>query len=135
MSSTGLLDSSQPSLTRLVFTDQRARRARDLQFTESRWTRGEAFDASCPWGPRGTTADEISDPQDLRITTLVNGEIRQDASTKDIVVRIPAIIDFIAQACTLLPGDLILRGTPSEVRVRDEPAGPAQPGGHGAHRN
>jgi acylpyruvate hydrolase len=102
--------------------------ARDLQSTEQQWTRGKAFDGSCPWGPWITTADEITDPHDLRLTTLVNGQVRQDASTKDMVFGIPAVIDFISQACTLLPGDLILTGTPAGVGFAMDPPGLLSPG-------
>lgn len=102
--------------------------ARDLQFTESQWTRGKAFDGSCPWGPWITTVDEIANPHDLGLTTLVNGAVRQDASTKDMIFGIPAIVDFISQACTLFPGDLILTGTPAGVGFAMDPPGLLSPG-------
>jgi 2-keto-4-pentenoate hydratase/2-oxohepta-3-ene-1,7-dioic acid hydratase in catechol pathway len=102
--------------------------ARDIQFAEPQWTRGKAFDGSCPWGPWITTAEEIADPHDLRITTLVNGDIRQDASTKDMIFDIPTVIDFISQTCTLHPGDLILTGTPAGVGFAMDPPGLLSPG-------
>ncbi|MEU9734767.1 fumarylacetoacetate hydrolase family protein [Streptomyces sp. NPDC048002] len=102
--------------------------ARDLQLTEGQWTRGKAFDGSCPWGPWITTADEIDDPHALRLTTHVNGQVRQEASTMDMVFDIPTIVAFIAQTCTLLPGDLILTGTPAGVGLVREPPALLAPG-------
>jgi acylpyruvate hydrolase len=95
--------------------------ARDLQRREPQWTRAKGFDASCPWGPWITTADEVPDPRALRLTTHVNGEPRQDASTDDLVFGPQEIVDFIAETCTLEPGDLILTGTPSGVGMAMEP--------------
>jgi acylpyruvate hydrolase len=89
--------------------------ARDLQRREKQWTRAKGFDTSCPWGPWITTADEVADPLALRITSHVNGELRQDSSTSDLVFGPQALVDFIAETCTLEPGDLILTGTPSGV--------------------
>jgi len=86
--------------------------ARDLQRTEAQWSRAKAFDSSCPWGPWITTD---ADPSDLRLTTHVNGEQRQDGRTKDLIFKPRELVDFIAQACTLEPGALILTGTPSGV--------------------
>jgi 2-keto-4-pentenoate hydratase/2-oxohepta-3-ene-1,7-dioic acid hydratase in catechol pathway len=89
--------------------------ARDLQKRERQWTRAKGFDNSCPWGPWITTADEVADPHALRLRTWVNGELRQDSSTADLIFGVPAIVDFLAEAITLRPGDLILTGTPSGV--------------------
>jgi 2-keto-4-pentenoate hydratase/2-oxohepta-3-ene-1,7-dioic acid hydratase in catechol pathway len=95
--------------------------ARDLQRREPQWTRAKGFDASCPWGPWVTTADEVADPSGLRLTTHVNGEPRQDASTADLIFGPQEIVDFISETCTLEPGDLILTGTPSGVGMAMEP--------------
>jgi 2-keto-4-pentenoate hydratase/2-oxohepta-3-ene-1,7-dioic acid hydratase in catechol pathway len=95
--------------------------ARDLQRREPQWTRAKGFDASCPWGPWITTADEVPDPQALRLTTHVNGELRQDASTADLVFGPQQVVDFLRETCTLEPGDLILTGTPSGVGVGQDP--------------
>jgi 2-keto-4-pentenoate hydratase/2-oxohepta-3-ene-1,7-dioic acid hydratase in catechol pathway len=95
--------------------------ARDLQRREPQWTRAKGFDASCPWGPWITTADEVPDPRSLRLTTHVNGEPRQDASTADLVFGPQEIVDFISETCTLEPGDLILTGTPSGVGMAMDP--------------
>jgi 2-keto-4-pentenoate hydratase/2-oxohepta-3-ene-1,7-dioic acid hydratase in catechol pathway len=95
--------------------------ARDLQRREPQWTRAKGFDTSCPWGPWITTADEVPDPRALRLTTHVNGEPRQDASTADLVFGPQELVDFIAETCTLEPGDLILTGTPSGVGMAMDP--------------
>jgi acylpyruvate hydrolase len=89
--------------------------ARDLQGREPQWTRAKGFDNSCPYGPWITTADEIADPHALGLRTWVNGELRQDSSTSDLIFGVPAIVAFLAEAITLEPGDLILTGTPSGV--------------------
>jgi acylpyruvate hydrolase len=89
--------------------------ARDLQKREPQWTRAKGFDNSCPYGPWITTADEVDDPHRLGLRTWVNGELRQDSSTSDLIFGIPAIVAFLSETCTLEPGDLILTGTPSGV--------------------
>jgi 2-keto-4-pentenoate hydratase/2-oxohepta-3-ene-1,7-dioic acid hydratase in catechol pathway len=95
--------------------------ARDLQRREPQWTRAKGADGFCPWGPWITTADEVTDPQDLHITTHVNGELRQDASTSDLIFGPQELVDFISETCTLEAGDLILTGTPSGVGMSMDP--------------
>ncbi len=95
--------------------------ARDLQKREPRWVRAKGFDTSCPWGPWITTADEVADPEALRISSQVNGETRQDSTTADLVFGPRALVDFIAETCTLAPGDLILTGTPQGVGQAMDP--------------
>jgi 2-keto-4-pentenoate hydratase/2-oxohepta-3-ene-1,7-dioic acid hydratase in catechol pathway len=102
--------------------------ARDLQRAESQWTRAKAFDTSCPWGPWITTVDELPDPLGLRITSHVNGELRQDGTTADLVFGPQRLVDFIAQTIALGPGDLILTGTPSGVGEAMDPPRYLQPG-------
>jgi 2-keto-4-pentenoate hydratase/2-oxohepta-3-ene-1,7-dioic acid hydratase in catechol pathway len=89
--------------------------ARDLQKREKQWTRAKGFDNSAPYGPWITTADEIADPGALALKTWVNGELRQDSSTSDLIFGVEEIVAFLSQTCTLEPGDLILTGTPSGV--------------------
>ena len=90
--------------------------ARDLQFEEGgQWTRGKGADTFCPWGPWITTADELGDPHDLRLRTWVNGELRQDATTADLIFTVPVLVDRIAEVTALQPGDVILTGTPAGV--------------------
>ena len=102
--------------------------ARDLQKREPRWVRAKGFDTSCPWGPWITTPDEIDDPLNLRIASQVNGETRQDSTTADLVFGPQALVDFIAETCTLEPGDLILTGTPQGVGQAMDPPRFLQPG-------
>jgi acylpyruvate hydrolase len=95
--------------------------ARDLQGREPQWTRAKGADGFCPFGPWITTADEVADPENLRLQTWVNGELRQDSRTSDLVFGIPALVAFIGETCTLEPGDLILTGTPSGVGMALDP--------------
>ena len=95
--------------------------ARDLQGRETQWARAKGFDSSCPWGPWITTADEVADPEALRLSSQVNGEVRQDSSTSDLVFGPQALVDWIAQTCTLEPGDIILTGTPEGVGQSMDP--------------
>jgi acylpyruvate hydrolase len=102
--------------------------ARDLQRREPQWTRAKGADSFCPWGPWVTTADEVGDPHALRLRTWVNGELRQDARTDDLIFKVPELVAFIAETCTLEPGDLILTGTPSGVGVFMDPKRFLEPG-------
>jgi acylpyruvate hydrolase len=96
--------------------------ARDLQGREPQWTRAKGADAFCPYGPWITTTEEVPDPHALWLRTWVNGELRQDSSTSNLIFKIPELIEFISQTCTLEPGDLILTGTPSGVGMGLDPA-------------
>jgi acylpyruvate hydrolase len=89
--------------------------ARDLQKRELQWTRAKGADGFCPYGPWITTAEEIPDPHALSLRTWVGGELRQDSSTSNLIFKIPELIAFISETCTLHPGDLILTGTPGGV--------------------
>jgi acylpyruvate hydrolase len=102
--------------------------ARDLQRREPQWTRAKGFDNSCPYGPWITTADELGDPHDLALKTWVNGELRQDSRTSDLIFKVPELVSFIGEAITLEPGDLILTGTPSGVGMALDPPQFLQPG-------
>ena len=95
--------------------------ARDLQKREPQWTRAKGADGFCPWGPWITTADAVADPEALALRTWVNGELRQDAATSDLIFGIAEVVAFIAETCTLEPGDLILTGTPSGVGTWQDP--------------
>ncbi len=89
--------------------------ARDLQFGDTQWIRGKALDTFAPTGPWIVTADEIPDPQALAIRCRVNGEVRQDDTTANMVFGVAHLIAFITEAITLDPGDLIFTGTPPGV--------------------
>src|SRR3954452_23684858 len=95
--------------------------ARDLQRREPQWTRAKGFDGSCPYGPWITTADELGDPHDLALRTWVNGELRQDSRTSDLIFDVPQIVAFLRETITLEPGDVILTGTPSGVGMAMDP--------------
>jgi 2-keto-4-pentenoate hydratase/2-oxohepta-3-ene-1,7-dioic acid hydratase in catechol pathway len=95
--------------------------ARDLQFADKQFVRGKSLDTFCPMGPWLVTADEIPDPQALRVRCLVNGEVMQDASTSDMVFGVAALVAFCSQAFTLEPGDVIATGTPAGVGWFREP--------------
>ncbi|MDX1621317.1 MAG: fumarylacetoacetate hydrolase family protein [Nitriliruptorales bacterium] len=86
--------------------------ARDLQRTEDQWTRAKGFDTFCPLGP--AIATDV-DPSDLRVRCLVDGEVRQDGSTADMVFDVVELVSYISQVMTLLPSDVILTGTPAGV--------------------
>ncbi|MGH3392294.1 MAG: fumarylacetoacetate hydrolase family protein [Actinomadura sp.] len=86
--------------------------ARDLQQRDGQWTRSKGFDTFCPLGPWIET--EI-DPGDLAVTTTVNGDARQNSRTSLLVHDIPTLIEYVSQVMTLLPGDVILTGTPEGV--------------------
>jgi len=86
--------------------------ARDLQKKDVQFTRGKSFDTFCPIGP--CIEDEL-DPSDLRITTRVNGETRQDGRTSQMIFPVPFLLEFITSVMTLMPGDVILTGTPAGV--------------------
>ena len=86
--------------------------ARDLQKTDNQWTRAKGFDTFCSFGP---WIDTEFDPADAVLTTRVNGQMRQMASTRDMVFNIQTLIAYISSVMTLEPGDLIFTGTPSGV--------------------
>jgi len=86
--------------------------ARDQQATDGQWSRAKGYDSFCPLGPWIET--DVS-PDDLRITTTLNDEVKQDGRTSQIVHKIPALITYITACMTLLPGDVILTGTPAGV--------------------
>jgi acylpyruvate hydrolase len=102
--------------------------ARDLQGREPQWTRAKGADGFCPYGPWITTADEVPDPHVLDLRTWVNGELRQDSNTSNLIFSVPELIEFIAQTCTLETGDVILTGTPSGVGIGQDPAAFLQSG-------
>ncbi|MEX2394146.1 MAG: fumarylacetoacetate hydrolase family protein [Actinomycetota bacterium] len=86
--------------------------ARDLQDKDVQFTRGKGFDTFCPLGPHVVTD---LDPHALDITCRVNGDVKQDSSTSDLIFDIPTLVAFISSVMTLLPGDVILTGTPSGI--------------------
>jgi 2-keto-4-pentenoate hydratase/2-oxohepta-3-ene-1,7-dioic acid hydratase in catechol pathway len=87
--------------------------ARDIQFVDKQYSRAKGFDTFGPCGPWLTTSDEIPDPGNLQLTTRVNNEIRQNSSTKNLVLKIDRIIHRLSKVMTLEPGDIISTGTPT----------------------
>ena len=96
----------------MVFNDVSAR---DIQMGDKQFTRGKSFDTFAPCGPWITSADEITDVENLHMTTRINGEIRQNSSTKNMFIKIPSIISKLSKVMTLEKGDVIATGTPEGV--------------------
>ena len=95
--------------------------ARDLQRSDGQWARAKGYDTFCPLGPWITTHQRLEEAAALAIRTTLDGELRQDGNTKDMILTIPELVAYISSYTTLLPGDVILTGTPSGV-------GPMLPG-------
>jgi 2-keto-4-pentenoate hydratase/2-oxohepta-3-ene-1,7-dioic acid hydratase in catechol pathway len=91
--------------------------ARDFQFKGSQWTLGKGFDTFAPIGPCITTMEQIPDPGNLRIRTWVNGEIRQDGNTHDMIFNVAQVVHHLSRIMTLEPCDVIATGTPSGVAM------------------
>lgn len=94
--------------------------ARDWQGRHSQWLLGKSFDTFCPMGPWIVTADEL-DGQATQVKCWVNGELRQDANTRDFIFDIPTVIECISAGITLYPGDIIATGTPVGVGIGFKP--------------
>jgi 2-keto-4-pentenoate hydratase/2-oxohepta-3-ene-1,7-dioic acid hydratase in catechol pathway len=95
--------------------------ARNLQFSEAQWSRCKSFDGFTPTGPVVVTADEIGDPQDVWLTTHVDGRLLQDASSGDMVRTVAEIISYLSKTSTLLPGTLISTGSPGGAGYSRKP--------------
>ncbi len=95
--------------------------ARDIQFKDKQWTRGKGFDTFAPTGPCITTADELGDTSNLSIRTWVNGELRQNSSTKEMIFKVEQVILHLSRVMTLEPCDIIATGTPSGVGFKMKP--------------
>ena len=91
--------------------------ARDLQFRSTQWMLGKTVDHFFPIGPHLVSADEVGDPQALRVRCLVNGEVRQDSNTADMVFGVAELVSYISRYFTLDAGDVIATGTPQGVAV------------------
>lgn len=91
--------------------------ARDVQKTDLQWARAKGFDTSAPLGPWIET--EL-DPEDLEITGRLNGDLRQEGNTKDMIRSVRELVSIVSQAFTLLPGDVIMTGTPAGVGLLNE---------------
>lgn len=95
--------------------------ARDAQQAHGQWFKGKSFDTYCPIGPCIVTADEFGDPSGHRLSLKVNGEVRQDSNTADMLFNLPQILASLSSGITLEPGDIIATGTPSGVALGMSP--------------
>lgn len=95
---------------------------RQTQYEDKQWFRGKSFDTFAPCGPYVLTRDELLDPHVLAISSRVDDRVMQDSNTRQLVHRVPALIEYITRSMTLLPGDIVTTGTPAGVGVfRDPP--------------
>jgi 2-keto-4-pentenoate hydratase/2-oxohepta-3-ene-1,7-dioic acid hydratase in catechol pathway len=102
--------------------------ARDRQFATPQWMPGKVFDGSAPCGPRLTPRDEVGPPDGIGIELRLNGELRQQATTADLVHSIPELVTHLSSLMTLVPGDLVSTGSPAGVGSLRKPRSYLQPG-------
>ena len=102
--------------------------ARDVQAASTQWSLSKCFPTFCPMGPAIVTADEIADPHELAIGLSIDGEVLQNSNTRELVFRIPELIEFISSITPLLPGDVISTGTPPGVGLGRTPKRWLKPG-------
>ena len=102
--------------------------ARDWQRRTPQWVLGKSFDTHGPFGPWITTADEVGDPHRLGIRAFVNGELRQDSNTRELIFDVFAQVEHLSQAMTLEPGDIVYSGTPGGIGAAMTPPVFLQPG-------
>ena len=95
--------------------------ARDLQFSDGQWIRGKSLDTFCPLGPWLVTPDKVPNPQSLAIKSILNDQVMQDSNTNEMIFDIATLIEFASRAFTLLPGDVLITGTPHGVGVFRDP--------------
>jgi len=93
--------------------------ARDIQFKDGQFTRAKSFDTFAPCGPWITTHDEVPFPNNLKLVTKINGEMRQNSSTEKMFIKIPQIISKLSKVMTLENGDIISTGTPAGVALKN----------------
>lgn len=102
--------------------------ARDFQRATTQWLMGKTFDTFGPMGPWIVTADEIADPHALDIRTEINGEVLQNSNTRELIFKIPQLLEFLSQVFTLQPGDILSTGTPAGVGFSHTPPRWLKPG-------
>ena len=102
--------------------------ARDIQLGDGQWVRGKSLDGLCPMGPCIVTTDELGDASNLKLYTKVNGEIKQESTTSNLLFNVQQIVSFLSHSLTLEPGDIIATGTPSGVGFTRDPPEFLQPG-------
>jgi len=92
------------------------------------WIRGKSFDTFCPLGPRIVTSDELTDPQNLELKSFVNGEVMQNTNTGDMIFPVTKLLSYLSESTTLLPGTIIMTGTPGGVGYKRTPPVYLHPG-------
>jgi 2-keto-4-pentenoate hydratase/2-oxohepta-3-ene-1,7-dioic acid hydratase in catechol pathway len=102
--------------------------ARDVQLATSQWSMGKSFPTFCPIGPAIVTADEIPDPHSLDISLSIGGEILQSSNTRELIFKIPELIEYLSSITPLVPGDIVSTGTPNGVGLGRTPKRWLQPG-------
>jgi 2-keto-4-pentenoate hydratase/2-oxohepta-3-ene-1,7-dioic acid hydratase in catechol pathway len=102
--------------------------ARDVQFSSTQWSMSKCFPTFCPLGPAIVTADEIADPHTLDISLSIDGEVLQHSNTRELVFKIPEVIEYLSSITPLLPGDIISTGTPPGVGLGRNPKRWLKPG-------
>ena len=95
--------------------------ARDVQLSTSQWSLGKSFPTFCPMGPAIVSINEIADPHSLAIGLSINGEVLQDSNTRELIFKIPELVEYISSITPLLPGDVVSTGTPSGVGMGRTP--------------
>lgn len=102
--------------------------ARDMQYGDKQWFRGKSCDTFGPMGPWIVTRDEVSDPDNLRISLTLNGQTMQESNTRELIFKIPYLISYLSQSMTWEPGDILMTGTPGGVGHYRQPPVYLQPG-------
>jgi 2-keto-4-pentenoate hydratase/2-oxohepta-3-ene-1,7-dioic acid hydratase in catechol pathway len=102
--------------------------ARDIQLATSQWSMGKSFPTFCPLGPAIVTADEVPDPHNLDIALTIDGEVMQHSNTRELIFKVPELIEFLSSITPLLPGDIVSTGTPYGVGLGRTPKRWLQPG-------
>ena len=103
--------------------------ARDIQSGwGGQYFKGKSLDRTCPTGPWIVTADELADPQSLGLSLRINGEVKQDGNTRDMIYAVDAVIEWVSKGMTLLPGSIIATGTPDGVGFARTPPEFLRPG-------
>jgi 2-keto-4-pentenoate hydratase/2-oxohepta-3-ene-1,7-dioic acid hydratase in catechol pathway len=102
--------------------------ARDIQFSTSQWSLSKSLPTFCPLGPSIVTADEIADPHSLDVQLAIDGEVLQHSNTRELVFKIPELIEYISSITPLLPGDIVSTGTPFGVGLGRNPKRWLKPG-------
>ncbi len=102
--------------------------ARDVQFSSTQWSMSKSFPTFCPLGPYIVTADEVPDPHNLDISLTIDGERLQHSNTRELVFKIPELIEYLSSITPLLPGDIISTGTPPGVGLGRNPKRWLKPG-------